>query len=100
MVPLILTTALAEGTGLLLLMNLDVLAVSLFIASVIARAIAWSGYRAALKQPGSRAALESAGKALIQLGTIAPLGGLGGIMPQAACSRSARFQNGGSNTCW
>lgn len=85
-VPLILTTALAEGTGLLLLMNLDVLAVSLFIASVIARAIAWSGYRAALTQPGSRAALESAGKALIQLGTIAPLAlVLGGyFMPQAA----------------
>jgi len=85
-VALIVTTSLAEGTGLLLLMNLEVLAVSLFIASVIARAIAWSGYRAALKQPGSRAALESAGKALIQIGTIAPLAlVLGGyFMPQAA----------------
>ncbi len=85
-VALVMTTALAEGTGLLMLMNLEVLAVSLFIASVIARAIAWSGYRAALKQPGSRAALESAGKALIQLGTIAPLAlVLGGyFMPQAA----------------
>jgi len=85
-VALVMTTALAEGTGLMMLMNLEVLAVSLFIAAVIARAIAWSGYRAALKQPASSAALESAGKALIQLGTIAPLALVLGayFVPQAA----------------
>ena len=39
-----------------------------------------------MKQPGSRAALESAGKALIQIGTIAPLALVLGayFVPQAA----------------
>ena len=89
-VALIMTTALVEGTGLLLCMNSDVLAASLFIAAVIARALAWSRYwlglRAALKQPASRAALESAGKALMQIGTIAPLAFVLGayFLPQAA----------------
>jgi len=85
-VALIMTTALVEGTGLLLFMNAELLATSLFTAAVIARAFAWSGYWAALKQPASRAALEPAGKALIQAGTIAPLAlVLGGIfLPQAA----------------
>ena len=85
-VALVMTTALAEGMGLLLLMNPEFLVISLFTAAVIARAVAWSGYRAALKQPGSRAALESAGKALIQIGTIAPLALVLGayFVPQAA----------------
>ena len=85
-VALIMTTALVEGTGLLMIINSDVLLTSLFTAAVIARAFAWSGYRAALTQPPSRAALESAGKALIQIGTIAPLALVfGGIfVPQAA----------------
>lgn len=85
-VALIMTTALAEGTGLLMLMNSDLLVTSLFTAAVIARAVAWSGYRTALKQPGSRAALESAGKALMQIGTIAPLALVLGayFLPQAA----------------
>jgi phenylacetyl-CoA:acceptor oxidoreductase subunit 2 len=85
-VALIMTTALAEGTGLLMLMNPDLLVISLFAAAVIARAVAWSGYRAALKQPGSKAALESVGRALIQIGTIAPLALVLGayFLPQAA----------------
>ena len=85
-VALIMTTALVEGTGLLMLMNPDLLAISLFTTAVIARAVAWSRYRAALKQPGSKAALESAGKALMQFGTIAPLAlVLGAVfLPQAA----------------
>jgi phenylacetyl-CoA:acceptor oxidoreductase subunit 2 len=85
-VALIMTTALAEGSGLLMLMNADLLVISLFTAAVIARAVAWSGYRAALKQPASKAALESAGKALMQIGTIAPLALVLGayFLPQAA----------------
>ena len=85
-VALIMTTSLAEGTGLLLLLHPDLLAISLFAIAVIARAVAWSGYRTALKQPGSRAALESAGKALMQIGTIAPLAFVLGavFLPQAA----------------
>lgn len=83
---LIMTTGLAEGTGLLMFMNSDYLALSLFAAAVIARAVAWSRYWSALKQPGSRAALESAGKALIQIGTLAPLALVLGafFLPQAA----------------
>lgn len=85
-VALIMTTALVEGTGVLMFMTADLLVVSIFAAAVIARGFAWSGYWAALKQPGSRKALESAGKVLIQAGTIAPLAlVMGGIFaPQAA----------------
>ncbi|HEY6967056.1 MAG TPA: hypothetical protein VI229_06265 [Burkholderiales bacterium] len=72
-VPLIATTALAEGTGLLLFVNTDLLAIGVFAAAVLARAIAWSGYWRALQQPGSRSALEAPGRALMQAGTIAPL---------------------------
>jgi phenylacetyl-CoA:acceptor oxidoreductase subunit 2 len=85
-VALIMTTALAEGTGLLLVIYPDLLIISLFAAAVLARAVAWSGYWAALNQPRSRAALESAGKALIQVGTLAPLALVLGayFLPQAA----------------
>ena len=40
-VALVMTTALAEGMGLLLLMNPEFLVISLFTAAVIARAVAW-----------------------------------------------------------
>jgi phenylacetyl-CoA:acceptor oxidoreductase subunit 2 len=85
-VPLVLTTSLAEGAGLALLFHPDSFALALFVVALIGRALAWSGYRAALKQPASRAALESAGKALVQIGTLVPLAlVLGGIFqPQAA----------------
>jgi len=85
-VALIMTTGLVEGAGLSMLMYSDVLATGLFTAAVIARGFAWSGYRAALKQPAIRAALDPAGKALVQIGTIVPLAlVLGGLfLPQAA----------------
>jgi phenylacetyl-CoA:acceptor oxidoreductase subunit 2 len=84
--PLVLATSLAEGSGLALLFHPDSFALALFAVALIGRVMAWSGYRAALKQPASRAALESAGKALVQIGTIVPLAlVLGGIfVPQAA----------------
>lgn len=85
-VPLIVTTALAEGTGLLLFLGSDILVTSLFTTAVVARALAWSGYRRSLTQPGSKAALEAAGRALLQIGTIVPLALVLGAfwLPQAA----------------
>lgn len=68
-VPLVMTTGLAEGAGLCLLFSARPLALALFALAVIARALAWSRYRAAVK---SRA-LEPAGKALLQIGTVAAL---------------------------
>ncbi|MFY9315208.1 MAG: hypothetical protein WAO95_06565, partial [Burkholderiales bacterium] len=55
---LIATTSLAEGAGLLTFLDQGAPVLGLLAAAVIARAIALSGYRAALRQPGSRAALE------------------------------------------
>jgi phenylacetyl-CoA:acceptor oxidoreductase subunit 2 len=85
-VPLVLATSLAEGAGLALLFEPDSFALALFVAALIGRAMAWAGYRAALAQSPARAALESAGKALVQIGTLVPLAlVLGGIFqPQAA----------------
>jgi phenylacetyl-CoA:acceptor oxidoreductase subunit 2 len=85
-VPLVLTTALAEGAGLALLFEPGPLVLALFAIAVIGRATAWPGYRTALRQPGSRAALEFAGRALIWIGTIAPLALVLGayFLPQAA----------------
>ena len=72
-VPLVLVMALAEGAGAALMFQSGAIALTLFALAVIARAVAWSAYRGALQQPGSRAALEPAGKALMQLGTVAAL---------------------------
>lgn len=85
-VPLVLATSLAEGSGLALIFEPDSFALALFVAALIGRGMAWSGYRAALGQPAIRAALEPAGKALIRIGTLVPLAlVLGGIfLPQAA----------------
>ena len=85
-VPLVLATALAEGAGAALLFDQGSLLLALFAIAVIARALAWSGYRIALKQPASRAALETPGKALLQAGTLAPLALVLGayFLPQAA----------------
>jgi phenylacetyl-CoA:acceptor oxidoreductase subunit 2 len=81
-----LATALAEGAGFALLFDPGSRVLTLFAIAVIMRATAWSGYWAALEQPGSRAALEPAGKALLQIGTIAPLALVlvGIFVPQAA----------------
>ena len=89
-VALIATTGLAEGTGLMMLMKPELLVISLFAAAVMARGFAWSGYwaalRAASQQSAGRAALETAGKALIQIGTLVPLALVFGwiFQPQAA----------------
>jgi phenylacetyl-CoA:acceptor oxidoreductase subunit 2 len=84
--PLVLATSFAEGAGLALLFEPDSFALALFVAALIGRAMAWAGYRAALTQSPARAALEPAGKALLQIGTLVPLAlVLGGIFqPQAA----------------
>ncbi len=85
-VALTVTTALAEGAGLALFFDASVPVIGLFALAVMARAIAWSGYWGALKQPAARAALEPAGRALMQAGTIAPLAlALGALyLPQLA----------------
>jgi phenylacetyl-CoA:acceptor oxidoreductase subunit 2 len=66
---LIVSTALAEGAGLVLFFTTAPLAVGWFGLALILRAFAWTRYRAAAANP----ALEAPGKALVQLGTIAAL---------------------------
>jgi phenylacetyl-CoA:acceptor oxidoreductase subunit 2 len=76
----ILSSGIAEGTGLYLLSTAfgrtpsELLA--FFVLVVLVRALAWSRYRArilgSVPKP-ALVALEPAGRALIQLGTIAPL---------------------------
>jgi len=85
-VMLVMTTALAEGFGLLLFMQSDLLSLGIFAAAVLARAVAWSGYWSALEQPASRSALAAPGRSLMQAGTVAPLVlALGALyLPQAA----------------
>lgn len=68
-VPLVVTTGLAEGFGLALLFGAGDLMLGLFAAAVVARLAAWRGYRAAVKP----AALERAGTMLLWLGTFAAL---------------------------
>jgi phenylacetyl-CoA:acceptor oxidoreductase 26-kDa subunit len=71
-VPLIVTTGLAEGVGLYLVVRPEPLPAALLGLLVIARVFAWSRYRMALQAP-ARQALEDAGKSLVQLGTVVPL---------------------------
>jgi phenylacetyl-CoA:acceptor oxidoreductase subunit 2 len=66
---LVVATALAEGAGLALLFTTAPLAVGWFGLALVLRAIAWTRYRDATRNP----ALEAPGKALVQLGTIAAL---------------------------
>jgi len=68
-VPLVLATGLAEGAGLCLLFSRQDLLLALFSLALIARALAWNRYRAAVQS----AALEPAGKALLQVGTAVAL---------------------------
>jgi phenylacetyl-CoA:acceptor oxidoreductase subunit 2 len=72
-VPLIVTTGLAEGTGLYLIAQPGPLGATLLGLAVIARALAWSRYRGALQAGKVRAALEAPGRLLMQLGTVVPL---------------------------
>jgi phenylacetyl-CoA:acceptor oxidoreductase subunit 2 len=85
-VPLVLCTGLAEGTGALLAMDAQPAVPALLGLAVIARALAWFRYRGELRQPGARAALEPAGALLVWLGTVAPLALLlvSLLVPQAA----------------
>ena len=66
-------TAVAEGAGVALLLGSDLAALPLFAIAVFARAFAWSVYRNALRPSPSLAALETAGRALIELGCAAVL---------------------------
>ena len=68
-VPLIVSTGFAEGAGLCLLFTTEDTALMLFALAVVARAIAWSRYRRAVKS----AALEPAGRALLHVGGAAAL---------------------------
>jgi phenylacetyl-CoA:acceptor oxidoreductase subunit 2 len=85
-IALVMTTALAEGAGILVFFQADASVLSFLAIAVVARGVAWSRYWSALKQPASRAALAPAGKVLVQLGTVAPLALLLAALfaPQAA----------------
>ena len=68
-VALIVSTGLAEGTGLALLFSSDGYLIGFFALAVVARYLAWRRYRAAVRID----ALEPAGKALAWAGTVAAL---------------------------
>jgi phenylacetyl-CoA:acceptor oxidoreductase subunit 2 len=68
-VPLIVFTGLAEGAGIALLFSTDRTLIALFVFAVAARFIAWRRYRAAV----TTGALDSAGRALVWIGTAAAL---------------------------
>jgi phenylacetyl-CoA:acceptor oxidoreductase subunit 2 len=68
-VPLIVFTGLAEGAGIALLFSADRILMALFAFAVAARFISWRSYRAAV----NTGALDSAGKALVWIGTAAAL---------------------------
>jgi phenylacetyl-CoA:acceptor oxidoreductase subunit 2 len=78
---LIFTTALTEGAGLFVTLAtlFDTPArgvLGYFSLALVARGLAWSIYRGSMAKSAARpalAALERAGKILIQFGTIAPL---------------------------
>ena len=85
-VPLILCTGIAEGTGALLAFDTRPAALALLGLAVIARFAAWSRYCGALAQARAKAELEPAGRLLLWLGTAAPLALLAAAawLPQAA----------------
>jgi phenylacetyl-CoA:acceptor oxidoreductase 26-kDa subunit len=66
-VPLIVTTGLAEGAALALFFVQEALVLSFFAALVLARALAWARYRTEVKGE----ALELPGRQLLQIGTVA-----------------------------
>jgi phenylacetyl-CoA:acceptor oxidoreductase subunit 2 len=71
-VPLVICTGLAEGAGLALFFSQERPLLAWFALAVAARAVAWARYRAAAKS----AALEYAGKGLLQAGTVGALVGV------------------------
>jgi len=68
-VPLVVCTGLAEGAGFALFFSQQPLLLSLLGVAVVARALAWVRYRAAVKS----AALERAGRILLHVGTAGAL---------------------------
>jgi phenylacetyl-CoA:acceptor oxidoreductase subunit 2 len=68
-VPLVVCTGLAEGAGLALLFSQEHPLLAWFALAVTARALAWGSYRAA----AGGAALEVAGRSLLQIGTVGAL---------------------------
>ena len=72
-VPLIVTTALAEGAAAALLFETVPLALPLVGLALVARAFAWSRYRSALANERCAATMLPAGKMLLLLGTAVPL---------------------------
>lgn len=68
-VPLIVSTGLAEGFGLALLFDSGAVLLGAFALAVAARAFTWMRYRSAVPAP----ALAGAGTTLLRLGTIAAL---------------------------
>ena len=68
-VPLMLTSALAEGAGLALFLTTDVLAIGFFACAVLARGAAWRHY----SRVAPNAALRLAGSRLVELGSVLPL---------------------------
>jgi phenylacetyl-CoA:acceptor oxidoreductase subunit 2 len=85
-VPLIVVTGLAEGATAALVFELAGAPVALAGLALIARALAWSRYRSALGGSAALAALAPAGRALVTLGTVAPLALLAFafVMPESA----------------
>ena len=79
--PLLVTSGLAEGAGLLLATAplhgaATMTTVALFVALVLARMAVWIAYRRRLERdaaPGARAALDGAGRVLLVAGTFAPV---------------------------
>jgi len=69
-VPLIVTTGLAEGLALSLFFSGQTVLLGLFGLAVAARAFAWARYRAAV---GPNAVVEGIGKVLLQIGTVGAL---------------------------
>ncbi|MDH3318786.1 MAG: phenylacetyl-CoA:acceptor oxidoreductase [Betaproteobacteria bacterium] len=68
-VQFIVSTGLAEGAGLALFFSTEPLLLTWFALALVLRAVAWTRYAAAAPS----AALESPGKALLQIGTVAAL---------------------------
>ncbi|MDH4190427.1 MAG: dimethyl sulfoxide reductase anchor subunit [Betaproteobacteria bacterium] len=94
-VALTLATALAEGAGLFLIVagsfetGSPRSLLALFVIALVARALAWARYRAALARNAPKpvaAVLEAPGKAMLQIGAVAPLVLLfaGMLLPAAA----------------
>jgi phenylacetyl-CoA:acceptor oxidoreductase subunit 2 len=72
-VPLVLSSAFAEGAASALLFERGPLVWSLLVLALIARGIAWDWFRRSLREPRSAAALHRPGKTLLLLGTALPL---------------------------